>query len=149
MRALAEHRALYPTLDFSAQYARLSTINNYNEYYKNFQPDNATIGVALRIPVFNAGQRARTDAAEAEAVKAKKQAEAARNQVSEETLKLQRTAEQLEAAREVAQLEYQLAQSGLEDGPNPHRRQNRHFARTGRRPGASGRTLPAFSGCRF
>jgi outer membrane protein TolC len=103
-----------PTLDFSAQYARLSTINNYNEYYKNFQPDNATIGVALRIPVFNAGQRARIDAAEAEAVKARKQAEAARNQVSEETLKLQRTAEQLEAAREVAQLEYQLAQSGLE-----------------------------------
>jgi outer membrane protein TolC len=114
MRALAEHRALYPTLDFSAQYARLSTINNYNEYYKNFQPDNATIGVALRIPVFNAGQRARIDAAEAEAAKAKKQAEAARNRVSEETLKLQRTAEQLEAAREVAQLEYQLAQSGLE-----------------------------------
>src|SRR5208337_999948 len=32
MRALAEHRALYPSMDFSAQYARLSTINNYNQY---------------------------------------------------------------------------------------------------------------------
>jgi outer membrane protein TolC len=125
MRALGEHRALYPTLDFSAQYARLSTINNYNEYYKNFQPDNATIGVALRIPVFNASQRARTDAAEAEARKAKKQAEAARDRVSEETLKLQRTAEQFEAAREVAQLEYQLAQSGLETA------QTRIYAKTG------------------
>jgi outer membrane protein TolC len=125
MRALGEHRALYPTLDFSAQYARLSTINNYNEYYKNFQPDNATIGVALRIPVFNASPRARTDAAEAEARKAKKQAEAARDRVSEETLKLQRTAEQFEAAREVAQLEYQLAQSGLETA------QTRIYAKTG------------------
>ena len=68
----------------------------------------------MRIPLFNASQRARADAAEAEALKAKKQAEATRNQVAEETLKLQRAAEQLEAAREVAQLEYQLAQSGLE-----------------------------------
>src|SRR5208337_770652 len=114
MRALGEHRALYPSIDFSAQYARLSTFNNYNQYYRKFQPDNATIGFALRIPLFNASQRARADAAEAGALKARKQADATRNQVAEETLKLQRAAEQLEAAREVAQLEYQLAQSGLE-----------------------------------
>lgn len=114
MRALGEHRALYPSIDFSAQYARLSTFNNYSQYYTHFQQDNATIGFALRIPLFNASQHARTEAAEAEALKAKKQAEATRNQVAEETLKLQRAAEQLEAAREVAQLEYQLAQSGLE-----------------------------------
>src|SRR5713101_7937939 len=114
MRALGEHRALYPSIDFSAQYARLSSFNNYDQFYRKFQANNATIGVAFRFPIFNASQRARADAAEAEALKAKKQAEAARNQVSEETLKLQRTAEQLQAAREVAQLEYQLAQSGLE-----------------------------------
>ncbi len=113
MRALGEHRALYPSIDFSAQYARLSTFNNYNQYYAKFQPDNATIGFALRIPIFNASQRARAEAAESQALKAKKQAEAARNQVAEETLKLQRAAEQLEAAREVAQLEYELAQSSL------------------------------------
>ncbi len=114
MRALGEHRALYPSIDFSAQYARLSSFNNYDQFYRKFQANNATIGVAFRFPIFNASQRARADAAEAEALKAKKQAEAARNQVSESTLKLQRTAEQLQAAREVAQLEYQLAQSGLE-----------------------------------
>ena len=115
MRASGEHRSWLPSIDFSAQYARFSTFNNYTEYFPNhFQQDNATIGFGLRIPIFNASQRARSAAAEAEALKAKKQAEATRNQVAEETLKLQRTAEQLEAAREVAQLEYQLAQSGLE-----------------------------------
>src|ERR1039458_8005015 len=114
MRALGEHRALYPSMDFSAQYARLSTINTWNDYYRKFQPDNATIGLAIRIPLFNAAQRAKIDAAKAEDLKAKKQVDAARNEVAEETLKLQRAAEQLEAAREVAQLEYQLAQSGLE-----------------------------------
>jgi outer membrane protein TolC len=116
MRALGEHRSLLPSIDFSAQYARFSTFNHYAEYLPqgSFRPDNATIGLALKIPLFNASQRARADAAEAEALKAKNQATAARNQVAEETLKLQRAAEQLEAARDVAQLEYQLAQSGLE-----------------------------------
>jgi outer membrane protein TolC len=116
MRALGEHRAMYPSIDFSAQYARLSTFNNYSVYFPphTFQPDNATIGFSLRIPLFNASQHARAEAADAEAVKSKKQAEATRDQVGEETLKLQRAVEQLDAAREVAQLEYQLAQSGLE-----------------------------------
>jgi outer membrane protein TolC len=116
MRASAEHRSLLPSINFSAQYARFSTFNNYSEYFPphTFQVDNATIGIGLRIPLFNASQRARADAAAAEALKSKKQAEAARNQVAEETLKLQRAAERLEAAREVAELEYQLAQSGLE-----------------------------------
>jgi outer membrane protein TolC len=114
MRAKGEHRSLWPSIDFSAQYARLSTFNNYNLYYQRFQPDNATVGFALKIPIFNASQRARADAADAEALKAKKQEEASKNQVAEETLKLQRAAEQMEAAREVAQLEYQLAQSSLE-----------------------------------
>ena len=114
MRASAEHRSLLPSLDFAAQYARLSTYNNYDQYFRNFQPNNVTVGMAFRLPLFNASQRARAQAADAEALKAKKQAEATRNQVAEETLKLQRAAEQLEAAREVAQLEYQLAQSGLE-----------------------------------
>ncbi|MFZ3265092.1 MAG: TolC family protein [Terriglobales bacterium] len=116
MRASAEHRAKYPSLDFSAQYARFSTFNHYAEFLPRgtFQADNATIGVAIRIPLFNASQHARAEAADFEALKARKQAEAARNQVSEATLKLERAVEQLEAARDVAQLEYQLALSGLE-----------------------------------
>jgi outer membrane protein TolC len=114
MRASAEHRALLPSFDFAAQYARLSTFNNYDQFYRKFQPNNATLGVSIRFPLFSASQKARAQAADAEAIKAKKQAEAARNQVTEETLKLERAAEQFEAAREVAQLEYQLAQSGLD-----------------------------------
>lgn len=114
MRASAEHRALLPSLDFAAQYARLSTYNNYDQYFKKFQPNNVTIGMSFRLPIFNAAQRARAQAADADSLKAKKQAEAARYQVEDETLKLRRAAEQLDAAREVAQLEYQLAQSSLD-----------------------------------
>jgi outer membrane protein TolC len=80
----------------------------------SFQKNNATVGVAIRFPFFNASQRSRAKAADADALKAKKQSEAARNQVSEETLRLQRSVTQMQAAREVAELEYEIAQKNVE-----------------------------------
>ncbi len=116
LRAKGEHKSLWPTLDFAAQYALLATFNNYDRFFQphSFQANNATIGVAIRFPFFNTVQSAHAKAADAEAVKARKQAEAAKNQVSEETLKLQRAVRQMEAAEEVAQLEYEVAQSNLD-----------------------------------
>jgi outer membrane protein TolC len=114
--AQAEHKSLLPTIDFAAQYALLSTINNYQNYYVrgSFQSNNATVGVAIRFPLFNAAQRSRAQAADADARKAKSQAEAARNQISEETLRLQRSVTQMQAARDVAELEYEIAQKNVE-----------------------------------
>jgi outer membrane protein TolC len=131
LRAQGEHRTLLPTVDFAAQYALLSTFNNYQNYYiparpctvsigtflcpaSTFQKDNATVGVSIRIPLFNATQRARAQAADADAIKAKRQAEVARNQVSEETLRLQRSVTQMQAAHDVAELEYEIAQKNVE-----------------------------------
>lgn len=115
LRAVAEHRLALPSFDFSAQYARFSTFNNYTIYFPphTFQADNATIGIGIRIPLFNLSQRDRAHAADLSAIEAKKQAQATRDKVSEETLRLERAVEQLEAARDVAQLEYQLAESSL------------------------------------
>jgi outer membrane protein TolC len=130
LRAEGEHRSLWPSFDFAAQYALLSKFNNFQNYYipskpcvvsgisvlcttNRFQQNNATIGVSIRFPLFNASQRARAQAADADALKATKQAEAARNQVSEETLHLQRAVAQMQAARDVAQLEYEIAQKNL------------------------------------
>jgi outer membrane protein TolC len=116
MRAVAEHRLALPSFDFSAQYARFSTFNNYTIYFPphTFQADNATIGVGIRIPLFNLSQRDRAHAADLSALEAKKEAQATRDKVSEETLRLERAVEQLEAARDVAQLEYQISQSSLD-----------------------------------
>lgn len=130
LRAQGEHKALWPSVDFAAQYALLSKFNNFQNYYipskpcvtslgeflcvaNNFQQNNATVGVSIRFPLFNASQRSRAQAADAEARKATKQAEAAKNQVSEETLRLQRSVAQMQAARDVAQLEYEIAQKNL------------------------------------
>jgi outer membrane protein TolC len=114
LRAKGEHRALWPSVDFAAQYANLATFNNYDAYYKHFQPNNATVGVAIKLPFLNLSQHARVQEAESEAFKAKKQAEAARNQVSEQTLRLQRSVTQMQAARDVAELEYEIAQKNVE-----------------------------------
>jgi len=114
--AQGEHKSVLPTVDFAAQYALLSTINNYQNYYVrgSFQSNNATVGVAIRFPIFNAAQRSRAQAADADARKAKSQADAARNQVSEETLRLQRSVTQMRAARDVAELEYEIAQKNID-----------------------------------
>jgi outer membrane protein TolC len=105
---------LWPSVDFAAQYANLATYNNYDAYYKHFQPNNATVGVSIHLPFLNYAQHARVQEAESEAFKATKQAEAARNQVSEETLRLQRSVTQMQAARDVAELEYEIAQKNIE-----------------------------------
>jgi len=130
LRAQAEHKAMWPSFDFAAQYALLSQFSNFQNYYipskpcivggvsvlcttNTFQQNNASVGISIRFPFLNFSQRARAQAADAEALKATKQAEATKNQVSEETLRLQRSVAQFDAARDVAQLEAEIAQKNL------------------------------------
>jgi outer membrane protein len=113
-QAKGEHNALYPSIDFAAQYALLAKYNNYEEFYKAFQRNNATIGVAVRFTFLNPVQRARAQGAAAESLRAKSEAEATRNQVSSQALKLQRALPQLAAARDVSKLEWELAQGNLD-----------------------------------
>lgn len=113
-RAQAEHKALLPSFDLASQYSMLSRYNNYDVFYKTFERNNFTAGMSFRFPIFNLAQRAAAQAADAEALKVKKQAEMARNQVQADTLKLQRSLRQLAAARDVAKLEYEIAQAGVD-----------------------------------
>lgn len=112
-RAKGEHRSLWPSLDFAAQYAVLSKYNNYEQFFVTFERNNASLGGVIRFPFLNFSQRAHAQAADAEALRANKEVENAKNQVSQEVLKLQRSVEQLKAAQEVADLEYKLAQSNV------------------------------------
>lgn len=116
LRVQGEHKSLWPSVDFAAQYANLATFNHYDHYYQpgSFQPNNATVGVAIHFPFLNYAQHSRVQEAESEARKATKQAEAARDQASEETLRLQRSVTQMQAARDVAELEYELARRNVE-----------------------------------
>jgi outer membrane protein TolC len=113
-RALGEHKAAYmPTIDLASQYAYLAKFNNYDLYYRNYQANNFSGGLNLRIPVFNSVQKAKAQGADADAMTAKKEADLTANRVREDTLKLQRSLRQLSAARDVAKLEWEVSQGDL------------------------------------
>lgn len=114
-RARAEHRALWPSVDFASQYAVLAKYNNWAKFFPvgTFERNNATVGVVIRFPFFNAAQRAHAEAADAEALHAQKDVETAKSQVSQEVLKLQRSVQELAAAQQVSELEYEIAKSNV------------------------------------
>jgi len=116
-RAKGEHKAAtWPTADVATQYAYLARYNNWDVYFRTgtFLVNNFTGGLNIRIPVFNAVQKAKAEQADADAMMARKQADLTRNEVGENTLKLQRSLRQLAAARDVAKLEWEVAQGELE-----------------------------------
>ena len=115
-RARAEHRALWPSVDFASQYAVLAKYNNWVTYFPQgtFQRNNASIGVVIRFPFFNASQHAHAEAVDAEALRAKKEVESTKHQVSQQVLKLQHSVEELQAAQAVSQLEYEIAKSDVD-----------------------------------
>jgi outer membrane protein TolC len=115
-RARAEHRSLWPSMDFAAQYAVLAKFNNWEQFFPEgaFQRNNASVGVVFRFPFFSPSQRAHAEAADLVALRAKQEVESTKNQVSQQTLKLRHAVEQLEAARKVSELEYEIARTNVD-----------------------------------
>ncbi|MBO0910894.1 MAG: TolC family protein [Acidobacteria bacterium] len=115
-RARAEHRSLWPTADFAAQYALLAKFNNWEQFFRQgaFQPNNASVGVVLRFPFLNPSQRARAQGADLDALHAKHEVESTKNQVSQQTLRLRSAVEQMAAARKVSELEYEIARTNAD-----------------------------------
>jgi outer membrane protein TolC len=93
----------------------LAKYNNWIQFFPvgAFQRNNASLGVVIRFPFFSASQHAHAQAADAEALHARKDLEATKNQVSQETLRTQHSVEQLAAAQEVSELEYEIAKSDV------------------------------------
>lgn len=117
VRAKGEHRALYPSADFAAQYGVINTsLTDFEKFFVpgSFQPHNVTFGMVLRFPFLNLSQRAHAQAADAEALRARKEADQAKNKSTLDALQLRHNVQQLVAARDVADLRYKLAQSQLD-----------------------------------
>jgi len=113
-RAKGEHKRAYPSVDFVAQYGLLARYNNFDDFFRTFERHSASVGLAIKFPILNFAQRGHAQAADAEALKARKEAEGVKEQVSSETLRLQRSVQRLAAGRDVAKLEYQLGRSDVD-----------------------------------
>jgi outer membrane protein TolC len=118
LRARGEHRALlYPSADFAAQYGLVNTsLTNFEQFFvpHSFRSNNVTFGLILRFPFLDRSQRARAAAADAEALRARKEVEEAKNKAVLDALKSQHNVEQLIAAQHVADLRYKLAENELD-----------------------------------
>ncbi len=113
--AFGDSRYLWrPQIYFVAQYSLFAKFNNYDEFYKNFQSNNAGIGVDIKFPVFDSANRAKARESAAEAVRARHEADVARDQFLDGRSKLQNVTAELAARAEVATLDQQLAQQQLD-----------------------------------
>ena len=113
--AFGDARYLWrPQIFFAAQYNRYTKYNNYDLYYKNFQHNNAGIGIEIQLPIFDAARRAKARESAADAVRAQYEADEARDQFLEGRKKLEHATAELAAQTEVATLDQQLAQQQLD-----------------------------------
>jgi len=118
LKAKGEHRAVwYPTVDFAAQYGVIETsLTDFEKFFRagSFQTQNVTFGLVLRLPFLNTAQRSHAAAADAEALRARKEAEQVKNKTALDAIRTQHNVQALDAARDVAQLRSELAQSQLD-----------------------------------
>ncbi len=76
--AFGDARYLYrPQIAFGAQYNRFARYNNYDLYYRNFQSNNAEIGIQITVPFFDMGHKAKARESAADALHAEREADQA------------------------------------------------------------------------
>jgi outer membrane protein TolC len=113
--AFGDARYLWrPQIYFAAQYNRFTKYNNYDLYYKNFQHNNAGIGVQIQLPIIDMLHRAKARESAADAAHAEHEADLARDQFLEGRQKAQHSTAELSARAEIASLDQQLAQQQLD-----------------------------------
>lgn len=103
----------WPVMQFGANYSLFAKFDNYSQYFRSFQYNNAAIGVQIQFPLFDAVHRAKARESEADALHAQADADAARNVLSEQTMAMRRTVRELAAEQRVAQIQTELSQAQL------------------------------------
>lgn len=99
-----------PQIGFGAVYNLDSDeLNNYTTYYKNFTPNNVSVGLSIQIPIFDIALRAKARQSSADALRATVEAEQARRQNNVQIATLTGNLRELNALAEIASLEQQIA----------------------------------------
>jgi outer membrane protein TolC len=113
--AFGDARYLWrPQIYFVAQYNRFAKFNNYDLYYKNFQHNNAGIGLQINLPIVDMVHKAKARESAADAAHARHEADLARSQFLEGRQRARHSTAVLAARVEVASLDQQLAQQQLD-----------------------------------
>jgi outer membrane protein TolC len=110
-----EETNFLPQLSFVAQYNRNTTIlNNVNFYFKNPLPaNNFSSGIAIQIPIFDMGHRAKAHESAADALRATVEAEQAEKQNELQIAELSGDIREMDTQAEIASLKQQIASDQL------------------------------------
>jgi len=104
-----------PQMTFGAQYLRNTTIlNNVNSFFSRPLPaNNFSSGIAIQVPLFDMGHRAKARESSAEALRATVEAEQAKRQNEVQIAELTGSLRELDTLAEIADLKQQIANEQL------------------------------------
>ena len=108
-----ERGRYWPSIDIVGQYSLFSKVNNFEQFFRNFQRNNVNVGVAVRIPIFSSRASAAVALARSQLQEAEVNVGNRRTALASEVREKARRSRELDAAREVARLELKLAQEDL------------------------------------
>jgi outer membrane protein TolC len=110
----SEKASRYPRVDLVAQYGLFSTINNYDQYLRQFQANNAEIGMSFQIPVLaGPGLKAQQALVEDEIARLRIQKSQLRVRIATDLHQAYLEVQKAQSARELAQADLQLSRDQL------------------------------------
>jgi outer membrane protein TolC len=112
-QVVGQDRSKWPTVDFVGEYGLFGRWNNFQDYFRTFQPNNFTIGLQIKIPLISAQRKSNLALALSELSLSETQLKTTRQNVEIQTNRQYQRVRELNAAREVSRLELKLAQENL------------------------------------
>jgi outer membrane protein len=110
VQAAGQRRAYWPSVDFVANYAVYSRLNNFDTFYARFQRTSLNVGVEAKVPIFNAEAVAATALAVSQQAEADVTVRRVRERIEVDVRRAGQHARELTVDREVAELALALAQ---------------------------------------
>jgi outer membrane protein TolC len=112
-RLKGERGGYWPSVDLVGEYATLSRINNYDEFFRKFQRHNLNAGIQVRWSIFSAQTTSAVRLAQSELRLGEAELTRKREEVELTVRRESQRARELKAIRDVAGLELKLAQENL------------------------------------
>jgi outer membrane protein TolC len=103
----------WPTVDAVGEYGLFGRYNNFQNYYRQFQANNFTIGFQIKIPLVSAQRSSNVAFARSQMTASEMELRNKRESVELEASRQYHRLRELDAAREVARLEMEEAQENV------------------------------------
>jgi outer membrane protein len=110
---VGQDRSKWPTVDFVGEYGLFGRYNNFQDYFRTFQPNNFTVGLQIKIPLISAQRKANLALALSELSFSETQLKSTRQNVEIRTNRQYQRVRELNLSRDVSRLELKLAQENL------------------------------------